>query len=209
MSNRSYLCSTNLETTYPSFVDEEYDADQQTVACDVWCVPLLWTALFRPADIVSKTFTVGSEEVPTEAPLTRRTTALRQLQEALSYYNRLFAAEGALDDFARFLYQALAAVPYEFVTVELQEIACLTGPEQAYYDNFRAALAGIGSDYSPEAKARLVEIAQFRDLKKFPPPRLLLDGLEGSDDDFWNHCRICGAGASEAGIGRPVPWESE
>jgi hypothetical protein len=207
MSNRSYLCGTNLETIYPSFVDRSYDSENQTIACDVYCVPLLWAALFRPADIVRKSFKVERDEVVAEAPLTKRSMAVRQLREALPYFNRLFSEEGALDDYADFLRQALEAVDCEFVTVELQEIACLMNPEQAYYDMFRQALAGIGSDFSADAKQRFVDIAQFRDMERFPPARLLLDGLQGEDNDLWNHCRVCGAGAMEAGIGRAVPWE--
>jgi hypothetical protein len=208
VANRSYLCSTDLETIYPSFVDKNYASGEQTIACDVWCVPLLWTALFRPSDIVRKTFVVEQSEIAAEAPLVARSTAIRQLQDALPYLNRLFAAEGVLDDYAAFLSQVLEAVGYEYVTVELQEIACLTNPEQKYYDNFHTTLAGINSDYSPVAKARFLEIAQFRNLKRFPPARLLLDRLNGPDDDFWNHCRVCGAGALQAGIGRTVPWEA-
>ena len=207
MSNRSYLCGTNLETIYPSFVDKSYDSENNTIACDVYCVPLLWTALFRPADLVRKTFKVDRDEIVAEAPLTRRTTAIRQLGEALPYFNLVFSEEGALNEYADFLRQALEAVEFEYVTVELQEIACLMNPEQAYYDMFRLALAGIGSDLSADAKQRFADIAQFREMDKFPPARLLLDGLKGEDNDFWNHCRVCGAGAMEAGIGRPVPWE--
>jgi hypothetical protein len=212
MSNRSYLCATNLETTYPSFVDKEYNSAEQTIACDVWCVPLLWTALFRPPDIVRKTFTVDGDAVVTEAPLATRTNAIHQLEQAVPYFTRLFASEGRLDEYAAFLSQALGSVTHQFVTIELQEIACLTNPEQAFYDSFRAALAAIGTDYSAAAKARLCEIAAFRDLKKLPPARLLLeepDGFEPTDDDFWNHCRVCGAGEFNAGIGRPVPWEPQ
>jgi hypothetical protein len=102
MANHSYLCGTNLETTYPSFVDKGYDSAEQTIASDVWCVPLLWTALFRASDIVRLTFTVEQDQVVAEAPLVARDIAIRQLQEALPYFNRLFGAEGALDDYARF-----------------------------------------------------------------------------------------------------------
>jgi hypothetical protein len=212
MSNRSYLCATNLETTYPSFVDKEYDPAKQTIACDVWCVPLLWTALFRAADIVRRTFTVDGDDVFTEAPLVMRTKAIRQLQEAIPYFARLFASEGSVDEYAAFLRQALESVTHQYVTIELEEIACLTNPEQAFYDSFRTALAAIGTDYSAAAKARFCEIAAFRDLKRLPPARLLLEepeDFEATDDDFWNHCRVCGAGESEAGIGRPVPWEPQ
>lgn len=212
MANHSYLCRTNVPTTYPSFVDEHYDADEQTIACDVWCVPLLWMAMFRPADIVRKTFDLDGEELVTEAPLAARSTAIRQLREAVPYFNTMFGSEGRVNDYAELMTQALEAAPYEFVTVELQEIACLADSEQDFYDNFRDALAAIGSDYTPEAKARYCEIASFQALQKLPPARLLLDEpgeYEPTDDDFWNHCRVCGAGQSQSGMGRPVPWEPE
>lgn len=212
MANRSYLCATDLATTYPSFVDKNYDSADQTIACDVWCVPLLWQALFRPADIVRKIFVVDGDEIATEAPLAKRTTAIEQLREAAPYFTELFAAEGGIDEYAVFLIEALESVPHQYVTIELQEIACLTNPEQAFYDSFRAASAAIGTDYSAAAKSRFSDIAAFRDLKRIPPARLLLvepQGFEPTDDDFWNHCRICGAGASEAGIGRAVPWEPQ
>lgn len=212
MSNRSYLCGTDKPLTYPSFADPDYDSDNQTIACDVWCVPLLWTALFRPKDVVHKTFSVDGEDISTEAPLVKRTTAIRQLNEALPYLNQLFKTEGPLDEYASFLRSALEVVDLEHVTIELQEIACLMDPEQAYYDMFRAALSGIGNDFSTEAKERLIEIAQFRDLKQFPPARLYFEEFadrEMLDDDEWNHCRVFGAGSAQSGLGRTVPWEPE
>jgi hypothetical protein len=206
MANMSYLCGTNKKATYPS-VNPAYDSDKQTIACDVWCVPLLWTALFRPADIVKKTFDTDDGKVVTEAPLVSRKKAMRQLEAALPYYNRVFAKEGPLDEYASFLSKALAAAKYTYVTIEMEEIAALGKSEQKYYDEFRAALGAIGRDHSLLAKRRLVAISQFRKLKKFPPARLLLDGSKAPDDDFWNHCRICGAGSHVAALGRRVPWE--
>jgi hypothetical protein len=175
-------------------------------------------ALFRPNNLVQHTFSVDGEDIPTEAPLVARPVAIRQLSEALPYFNQLFSKEGKLDEYAAFLGEALAAVDFKFVTVELQEIACLQETEQAFYDYFREALAGIGSDFSAEAKERFMNIANFREtseeeetfgiLRRFPPARLLLDNLEAPDDDYWNHCRVCGAGRDNAGIGRAVPWET-
>ena len=206
MSNYSYLCATDIETTYPSFVDPEYDAEAQTVACDVWCVPLLWMGLFRPNDIVQRTFDADDEKVYTEAPLVARDLAISQLQQSLPYFNQVFVDEGPLDEYFNFLKQAVSEVENKYITIEMQEIACLSD-EQQYYDSFRAALAAIGNDTSEDAKQRLIDIAQLRGSKPLPPARLHLDDLDGEEDDFWNHCRICGAGAAEAGVGRPVPWE--
>jgi len=208
MSNYSYLCATNSETTYPSFTDPNYASSEQTVACDVWCVPLLWLGLFRRNDIVTRTFDVEGDKVYTEAPLVDRMVALKQLEESLSYFNEVFREEGPLDEYCAFLRQAVSDVGLKYLTIELQEIACLSD-EQQYYDTFRAALGAIGSDTSPKAKQRLIDIAQIKAGRPFPPARLHLDDLDGEEEDFWNHCRICGAGEAESGIGRPVPWEVE
>lgn len=207
MANTSYLCATNVPTIYPSFVQPDYDPRAQLIACDVYCVPLLWFALFRTGDIVSKTFEVDDGSLNTEAPLVAVAQAITQLDAACPYFDQLFAAEGGLAGYASFLRQALSDVHFDYVTIELQEIACMSDPEQAYYDEVRAALAGIDVDRTPAAKRRLVKLAQLRNLQRFPSPRLLIDDLEGPDDDYWNFCRVLGAGAAGSGFGRPVPWE--
>ena len=210
MANRSYLCGTNTETIYPSFVEPSYDSSSQTIANDVWCVPLLWTALFRPADIVARTFDADGEKVYVEAPLTGKKDTLVNLGQALPYFNRLFADEGTLDEYARFLRQAIEAAPYEFVTIEMEEIAACYDDPKEFYDMFRAALSGIGGPPAPKMKETFIQLAQFRNLRRFPPADLLLDPrrMEAApDDDAWNHCRVCGAGPQESGIGRPAPWE--
>ena len=99
VANYAYLCATDLATTYPSFVEENYDSDVQTVACDVYCIPLVWMALFRPQDLLQKVFRVDGMDVPTEAPLVERAVALRQLREALPYLNEVFSVEGPLDGY--------------------------------------------------------------------------------------------------------------
>jgi hypothetical protein len=209
MGNKSYLCVTNAKTTYPSWVNQRFDLHRQTVACAAYSVPLLWAALFRPADIVRKTLTVEGEKVVTEAPLATLKKAIRQLDEAVPYLNRLFRREGPLDEYAGFLRQALEGLEYRYVTIELHEIAIMCNTLQEYYDIFRIALRGIGDDLSRAAWSRFKwHIAGFRKLKKFPPARLVLDGLESTaDSDCANHSRILGDGAQSTGFGQPVPWE--
>src|SRR5262249_34496372 len=112
MANMSYLCVTNAKATYPSWPPRRFNLDRQTVACAVYSVPLLWTPLFRSADIVRKTFTLDGEKIVTEAPLATRKQALRQLDEAVPYFNRLFRREGPLDEYAGFLRQALEGIEY-------------------------------------------------------------------------------------------------
>ena len=207
MANYAYLCATDLASTYPSFVDEDYDSDVQTVACDVYCIPLVWLALFRPQDLLQKVFSVDGVDVPTEAPLVERTVALRQLRAALPYMNEVFSSEGPLDAYFDLFEQAVLEVDAKYLTVQLDEIACLYPSEQAFYDKFGQALSHIDQQMVAGAKPLFAEIANIRLGRPFPAARLILDGMAGEADDFWNHCRILGAGADNAGIGRATPWE--
>ena len=217
MANRSYLCVTSQNTTYPSARQPGFNPQQQVIASDTWCVPLLWPALFRPADIVrwvvpgdGQDMTDAADpddDLVTEAPITTRTRAIEQLRAAMPYFTRLFGDGGGLDAYASFLVSALEAAPYELVTIEMDEIASLSDPKQSFHDGFRAVLGAIGVDASDGARRRLVELASLRDGRRLPPARLLLDHLPAHEDDFWNHTHVLGAGAKEAGIGRAVPWE--
>lgn len=210
MPNRSYLCGTNLKTTYPSFVDPNYDSARQTIANDAFGVPLLWSGLFRAADLVSHTFDVDGEKIATQAPLVERTKGVQQLREAGPYFSLLFQAEGSLHDYVAFLLSEVEQAPFDYLTIELQEIAEQDGSPEEFFALFQSGLRTIG--YAPEkgwpqAKEWFLQQAAFRELERFPPARLLVDKLEGSDNDFWNHCRVCGAGSSVSGIGRSVAWE--
>jgi hypothetical protein len=51
VSNKSYLCVTARKTIYPSVTLPNYNTEEATIAYDVYCVPLLWLALFRPPDL--------------------------------------------------------------------------------------------------------------------------------------------------------------
>jgi hypothetical protein len=203
MANRSYLCVSDVETLYPNIGDPNYDSTVQTVACDVYCVPLLWLALFRPADMLSQVFEVDGEQVTGTAPLAPKAIALGQLARAIPTLNRLFAAEGPLDEYADLLRTAVADAPGQFVTIEMEEIADLWTPSpQAFYRQFSLALGRFESSRSRAAdRKRLVCISKLRPGIPFPPARCFLEGIEVSSDDCWNHCRLIGASWY-----RPVPW---
>ena len=69
MSNRAYLCATDLDTIYPSFVDRRYDSQDQTIANDVQALPLLWLALFREEDLRRETLKADGQSIPAFAPI--------------------------------------------------------------------------------------------------------------------------------------------
>jgi hypothetical protein len=226
MPNSSYLCTSDRESLYPSTTVEGFEPATDVVAYDVRCVPLLWLALFRPADLRTQTIVIEAdpdavyaefdeatgdfveledyeeedEIVEAVAPLVAKDKALLQLDAALPVLNRLFETEGPLDDHAAMLRQAVTAAPGSFITIELDEIEGLW-EEGTFQPALRAALAGFDGSAEPD-RPNLIEIAQLRAGRPFPPARMLLTDHEPVDDDYWNLSRLLGASFSAA-----VPWE--
>jgi hypothetical protein len=209
MANRVFLCSSPTPDIYPSFVQASYDSDEQTIATDVYAVPLPWMALFRASDLQARTFNVDGETVSAEAPVAAKPRALDSLEEAVVNLQSVFRAEGSLKNHASYLAEAITQAPGEFVTIELSELSCLYPSEQEFFSLFRNALQAIGDPGIAEGKAVLARLADLRLGRPFPPADLLVRDLEAVDDDYWNHCRILGTGRLEGGIGRPDPWEAD
>jgi hypothetical protein len=211
MANYCFLCVTNTKTIYPHWTSRRYDPDRQIVSCDVYCIPLLWFALFRPGDIVRKTFTLDGTKVAVQAPLTTVKKAVRQLDEAVAYFNKLFRREGPLDEYAAFLRQALEGIEYRHITIDLHEIAIMYKTRKEFYGEFRTALEYIDVEYvSPTAKSDFKRLAGLDKLKKFPPARYILDNLKAvHDNDDEIHTRLLGCGGQNSvNGGRHAPWES-
>jgi hypothetical protein len=206
MANRSYLFVGDHDGINPGWRAGVPGLEQQVLAEDVYCVPLLWLAMFRPADLVTATFPPDDpdddDEGPIEAtaPLAPKERALAQLDAALPALHEIFDGAGRLDDHAALMRQGVESMPGRFVTIELYEIAVLID-EETYYRDLRAALGGLDRPGTAD-RARLTDLAQLREGRPFPPARLVLDGLDAPDDDWWNHSRLLGASYL-----RPVPWE--
>jgi len=128
---------------------------------------------------------------------------LAQLDAALPALHRLFGDEGRLDEHVALLRQGVAEAPGRFVTIELEEIAVMHSSTEEYYAMLRDALASLDEPTDVTAdRERLVGLAQLRPGRPFPPARLVLDGLDAPDDDWWNHSRLLGTRYLRA-----VPWE--
>ncbi|MFF2354427.1 hypothetical protein ACFVVL_32250 [Kitasatospora sp. NPDC058115] len=211
MANSSYLCATDVASLYPSSQVSGFDAQGGVVAHDVSGVPLLWLALFRPADLVTAVFTLDEDDldddedpqVEATAPLVAKDRALARLDAALPVLNALFADEGPLDAHVALLRQAVEKAPGAFLTVELEEIEAVWEDEDGFQPALRTALACFDGEADPtEGRARLVELSRVRTGRPFPGVRLLLDGLEADDDDYWNLVRLLGTRFIS-----DVPWE--
>lgn len=210
MPSRCYLATSDLETIYPSFVQDNYDPTIQTICTDIDSIPLAWMALFRAGDIRRETFDVEDTKVVVEAPVVERLQALRQLDAALPYFKKIFEDEGQLDGFFAQLRKAIEAVPAKYITLEMQEIALMFDDDQWFYDEFRQALKSIGTKGNEEDHERFLGITQIRDGVPFPSATMYLDGKEFGPEDQWNFTRIIGAGKfGSFGWGREVPWETK
>ncbi|GAB3990393.1 hypothetical protein GCM10029978_118160 [Actinoallomurus acanthiterrae] len=208
MANRSYLLVGDYDGINPGWQGDIPGLQDQVLAEDVYCVPLLWLAMFRPADLVTATFSPEDEDdedgpIEATAPLAPKERALAQLDAALPALHRIFDGAGRLDDYAALLKEGVASMPGRSVTIELYEIAVLIDDERFYRD-LRTALGSLDQPGDLAAdRARLTDLAQLREGRPFPPARMLLDGLDAPADDEWNHTRLLGVGFL-----RPVPWET-
>lgn len=210
MSSRCYLATSDLDSLYPSFVQQDYDPLQQTICTDLEAVPLSWMALFREPNIRREKFEIEGESIVVEAPIVERLKAIEQLDASLPYFNQQFKREGKLDEYFAQLKQALSDVSSKYVTIELSEIALMFDDDQWFYDEFRAALKSMDGKPKPDDRERILGITQIHDGMPFPPARMYLDRKEYSPEDQWNFTRILGAGQfGSAGWGRPAPWETK
>lgn len=186
MAFRAYLAMSNLDTIYPSFVDEGYDSDEQTVVTCVDQLPLLWLALFREDDLRRQTFDVDGEATPAFAPVCSKQKALAQLAAALPRLERALPELGPLGDYVAMFRAAIEPMPYEYVTIELEEVASMRPEEHRYDELLTLALRGFDS---PEGIRFHCEDATVT-LRSFSVSQLDLDemddeasGLDGDDED--------------------------
>lgn len=213
MANWSYLSATDRDAIYPAYGDHPYDPMHQTIASQTYSIPLLWLALFRERDLVQRTVTQEGKTLVALAPLCEREQAIKQLDAAMPYLEELFYGYGKLGEYAALFRQALEPLPYQYITIELEEFACMAKSRSEFEETLRTALARMGNDDEPDGdpvaeQRRLIYLAQIWDAHpRFPPARLLLDGIKGTERDYVIHGRLLGSGRGSTSQGREVPWE--
>ncbi len=143
MSNRSYLAASDADTIYPSFVQRDYNAEQQLIATDVEALPLLWLALFREGDLRREVFKVQGQEVPAFAPVCPQEQALHQLDQAVPYLAKIFPQFVGLAEYAAMLRAAIEPLPYRFVSIELEEITGQYPAEHRFEELLTLGLRGF------------------------------------------------------------------
>ncbi|HEY2840032.1 MAG TPA: hypothetical protein VGJ26_12835 [Pirellulales bacterium] len=203
MGNRSYLCTSNVETLYPGRSDPEFDDKLQVIAGGSYTVPLLWMALFRPANMRSQRFEIDGESVLAQGPVVEKSVGLKQLAQAIPVVNRLFSTEGQVDEYAALLRSAIADAKGRYITIELDEIAALSDDDDGFYQKFTDALGSFEIERPIDAdRTRFLEITEIEPHARFPPPRFLITGETATDDQIANHSRLLGAKWTMS-----LPWD--
>jgi hypothetical protein len=143
MANRSYLAVSNIDTIYPSFVQKDYNPSNQLIATDIESLPLLWLALFREGDLQTKVFNTEDGDVSAFAPVCSKEKAIQQLRQAIPHLVKIFPNLGPLEDYCALFCSAIESLPYQYVTIELQEISWLYSEEQHFTELLKMALRGF------------------------------------------------------------------
>jgi len=154
---RLFLCVSPWAQTYPSDRHAGFDAENLVAEAD-GAVPLLWLALFRPADL-------SEDEATGTAPLATRERALANLAAAVPALDRLFGPP--VSAHADLLRQALPWFPGDWLTIEWWDEERPAPPDP---DELRAALATLDDPAGgPGPLLRLCELDPA-DLPEPPRP---------------------------------------
>ncbi len=213
MPNSAYLCCTDYEGLYPSFVDENYRSSESTLAVAQNCIPLLWLALFRRDDMRREIFIDQGVQVAPIAPLADRDKCIDQLEDALPRLDALFCREGRLDEHVECLKRDLLDMTGEYVTIEMEEIVVVQPNEQAYYETLRRGMDVFDmpvEKLSPRGKGQkhrqfrklLATISDLRLPGQFITPGRFREGGEFDPNQHWNYARLRGVE-----LYHPLSWE--
>jgi hypothetical protein len=202
MANRSYLCCSDLNRTYPSFRNPAFDAKVNILANGPYCVPMLWLCLFSEHDLRKDRLFVDGKHYEEPAPVTTREEALAYLPEAVPRLEAgLGLPKGSLREHGDCMAEMVGTAAGKYVALDLAEIAYTNYPD-AFYDKLTQALRFLGGmPVNRPLEALLLE-SDFDVGRRIYPPRSIekVSGL--SEEDWRNFNCLLGQGYI-----RPVPWE--
>ncbi len=192
MANRAYLCCTSKKHTYPSFQEADYDPESQTVALCAYAIPLLWIAIYRAEDIIVDELEVEGQIVREPAPVVNRSQVVARLEEAIPRIESVFPQNGPLLEHARLLGTAISEIEpaYQYVTIEMEEIACLGVPRD-FHGTFRRLLQFMGGVEMPDAREALEQITSIHADREFVPVSRFAE-TDLPNEDWENLARLLG-----------------
>jgi hypothetical protein len=197
-------CVSPYDGIYPSQRYADFEAEEHILATDTEATPLLWLALFRPADLRTQFIPTGldgaGESVALTAPLVHRRRGLSQLYAAVPAIEPILG--GPMSEHAELLREALRWLPGAYLTVEWWVDDLPAGhPDPVALTNALATMDQPGQP-APQ-QADLTRLSSLRPDGPLPSARLILDGLTATDNDRWNFRRLLGSSHM-----RMVPWET-
>lgn len=137
MSNYATLYCSKYAGVLPNDISSE-EASQSVVASAVCYIPLLWLAMFRPADIHEREI----EDHVTFVPTATKAVAVQQLQRSIPLLDRCFAASGSLQEHAAIFVKTISEWDGQYVFLDANEIAFLGDPEE-FFAQLRDALLAL------------------------------------------------------------------
>jgi hypothetical protein len=88
MANWAFLSCTPDRRTYPSYTGK---AQYRAVLSAAWHLPVMWWAIFRPADlVVDRAAREAGDGDPVPAPIVLRSRVKQRLAEAFSRVEKLY-----------------------------------------------------------------------------------------------------------------------
>jgi hypothetical protein len=202
MGSEAYLCVSPFQGAFPSRQWDDFEGDSDILAIDDEATPLLWLALFRPADLrVAKIdrdledWTVGTR--PITVPVAPRQRAFSQLYAAVDALEPILGE--SIADHGELMREALRWMPGMYVTIEWS----IDG-EPVWDVDISAALAVLDGEIPDVDQAReiLRDTCALRLDRPLPSARLVLDRVNADEDDRWNFQRLLGRSHCQM-----VPWE--
>ena len=201
MANRSYLIVSNNDAIFPRLTEPNFDSNVQVIAQGIYCVPLLWFGLFRSKDLRTQESQEDSRRWTKLAPIIDVRTAVIQMEQAVPLFDQMFPG-GNFAEYGKFLIRAIRSAGRKNVTIEMEEIADLAGPDELYND-CRVALGMFSGEESiADGKEKLITISEIDEELDIPPARCLVEDDSVSDEAAETHSRIIGVSFLQS-----VPWE--
>lgn len=224
MANYAWLYSTNARTPDEALA---YDRPESSILAGIACAkyryPLLWLALFRAADVRTRTIdpNEGAEEVdpedldPDDAPYecavvwVEKARGLEQLERARAWYAEAFVDFGSLDEHFALFAGVLRKTPGSHLLFEPSEVGMMTRAPEEIAPMLRALLAALDGEPDPDVAWELLEHARYDMDRPFPPA--LLHHTRGPHDprDATNLDCLLGNSVGLTVPGGAHPWEED
>lgn len=199
----AFLSVSPFQGVYPSRAWDEFEPETDVLAVADEGTPLLWLAMFRPADVRAgrldrdwEDWTQGTR--PITAPVVPRQRAFSQLYASVEVLEPVLGDSVA--EHAELMREALRWMPGQWVTLEW-----LDDYHEPRWDlDISPALAvldGAVPDVA-EARAILTEVSGLVLDRPLPSARLVLDGVAAEQEDRSNFQSLLGSSLTQM-----VPWE--